>query len=171
MKRILVALDASTRAQVILATAISVARAMGAKVRLFRAVPLQTEMPMVRQFLRLEERHAKADLDAYEVPAELRDGVEAKMGTPWSAIAKLAQPTFEDYLRLCDPQTINLVASFQRTIVNDLVGKTLAAAREYDADLIVVGSRGRTAMDRLRSTTAKVVGHADTSVLVVRCAD
>jgi len=133
MKRILVALDASTRAQVILATAISVARAMGAKVRLFRAVPLQTEMPMVRQFLRLEERHAKADLDAYEVPAELRDGVEAKMGTPWSAIC--------------------------------------SAAREYDADLIVVGSRGRTAMDRLRSTTAKVVGHADTSVLVVRCAD
>jgi N6-L-threonylcarbamoyladenine synthase len=41
------------------------------------------------------------------------------------------KPALEDILRLCDRQTLNLVASFQRTMVHDLVMKTLAAAREY----------------------------------------
>src|SRR5271157_4088537 len=44
---------------------------------------------------------------------------------------KKDKPTLEDTLRLCDRQTLNLVASFQRSMVNDLVAKTLAAAREY----------------------------------------
>ena len=33
-----------------------------------------------------------------------------------------------DYLRLCDRQTLDLVASFQRAMVEDLVTKTLTAA-------------------------------------------
>lgn len=42
-------------------------------------------------------------------------------------------------------------------------------AREVDADLIVVGSHGYTAVDRVLGTTAaKVVNHADRNVLVVR---
>ena len=43
-------------------------------------------------------------------------------------------------LRHCDQQTLDLVASFQRAMVEDLVGKTLAAARDYDvATLFVTG--------------------------------
>jgi N6-L-threonylcarbamoyladenine synthase len=62
-----------------------------------------------------------------------------------------SQPTLEDYLQLCDRQTLNLVASFQRTMVNDLVTKTLAAAREYDAGTLLV-SGGVSANQELRTT-------------------
>src|SRR5262249_52175656 len=44
-----------------------------------------------------------------------------------------------------------------------------SAAREHDVDLIVIGSHGYGLLDRLLGTTAaKVVNHADRSVLVVR---
>ena len=72
------------------------------------------------------------------------------------ALAELAganrtQPALEDYLRVCDRQTLNLVASFQRAMVNDLVTKTLAAAREYDAGTLFV-SGGVAANHELRTT-------------------
>jgi N6-L-threonylcarbamoyladenine synthase len=60
-------------------------------------------------------------------------------------------PTAEDFLRLCDRQTLNLVASFQRTMVTDLVTKTLAAAREYDVGTLFV-SGGVAANQELRAT-------------------
>jgi N6-L-threonylcarbamoyladenine synthase len=51
---------------------------------------------------------------------------------------------------VCDPETLNLVASFQRTMVMDLVEKTLAAARAFDvATLFVTG--GVAANSELRS--------------------
>ena len=62
-----------------------------------------------------------------------------------------APPTLEDYLSLCDRQTLNLVASFQRAMVNDLVTKTLAAAREYDVRTLFV-SGGVAANKELRAT-------------------
>jgi nucleotide-binding universal stress UspA family protein len=43
------------------------------------------------------------------------------------------------------------------------------AAAKFDADLIVIGSHGYGTLERLLGTTAaKVVNHADRSVLVVR---
>jgi len=55
-------------------------------------------------------------------------------------IREIASPKAEDYFSACDPQTLDLVASFQRTMVEDLVSKTLAAARAYDvATLFVTG--------------------------------
>ncbi len=61
----------------------------------------------------------------------------------------LANPKLEDYLTRCDQQTLDLVASFQRAMVEDLVGKTLAAARTYDtATLFVTG--GVAANNQLR---------------------
>ena len=55
-------------------------------------------------------------------------------------LSAIPQPKLEDYLSRCDPQTLDLVASFQRAMVEDLVGKTLAAARAYDvATLFVTG--------------------------------
>jgi N6-L-threonylcarbamoyladenine synthase len=56
------------------------------------------------------------------------------------ALARITKPKFEDYLAHADQQTLDLVASFQRAMVEDLVGKTLAAARAYGvATLFVTG--------------------------------
>jgi N6-L-threonylcarbamoyladenine synthase len=67
------------------------------------------------------------------------------------ALLKLSKPKLDDYLANCDRKTLDLVASFQRAIVEDLVGKTLAAARAYDvATLFVTG--GVAANNELRST-------------------
>jgi N6-L-threonylcarbamoyladenine synthase len=67
------------------------------------------------------------------------------------ALAKISRPKIEDYLSICDKQTLDLIASFQRAIVEDLVGKTLAAARWYEvATLFVTG--GVAANNELRET-------------------
>jgi N6-L-threonylcarbamoyladenine synthase len=60
----------------------------------------------------------------------------------------------EDYLAHCDKLTLDLVASFQRAIVEDLTAKTLAAVRAYDvATLFVTG--GVAANQELRQTFAR----------------
>src|SRR5580658_4058938 len=67
------------------------------------------------------------------------------------AVASIPKPRFEDYLAHCDKQTLDLVASFQRSIVEDLAARTLAAARAFDvATLFVTG--GVAANSELRRT-------------------
>jgi N6-L-threonylcarbamoyladenine synthase len=66
-------------------------------------------------------------------------------------LLKIEEPKLEDHLRLCDRQTLDLVASFQRSMVEDLVAKTLAAAREYDIQTLFV-SGGVAANQELRAT-------------------
>ena len=67
---------------------------------------------------------------------KLRDAIEARR----RALAAIPRPDLEDYLRSCDRATLDLVASFQRAMVDDLVGKTLAAARDREvASLFVTG--------------------------------
>ena len=67
------------------------------------------------------------------------------------ALAKIAKPKLEDYLANCDRQALDLIASFQRAVIEDLVGKTLTAARAYDvASLFVTG--GVAANQELRQT-------------------
>jgi N6-L-threonylcarbamoyladenine synthase len=65
------------------------------------------------------------------------------------ALAELAQPKTADVLTVCDQPTLDLVASFQRAIVEDLVGKTLAATREYGINTLLV-SGGVAANSELR---------------------
>ena len=84
---------------------------------------------------------------------ELKSAIEARR----EVLAAIAKPTVEDVLRLCDRQTLNLVASFQRTMVQDLVTKTLAAAQEYDVRTIFV-SGGVAANRELRSTFEREAG-------------
>jgi N6-L-threonylcarbamoyladenine synthase len=67
------------------------------------------------------------------------------------------KPALEDILRLCDRQTLNLVASFQRTMVHDLVMKTLAAAREYEVQTLFV-SGGVAANRELRAAFEREAG-------------
>ena len=81
----------------------------------------------------------------YVETQNLKPAIEARR----SALAGIEKPTVEDLLRLCDRQTLNVVASFQRTMVNDLVVKTLAAAREYDVRTLFV-SGGVAANQELR---------------------
>ncbi len=64
----------------------------------------------------------------------LKPAIEARKRT----LAALAKPKLEDYLAVCEPETLNLVASFQRAMVSDLVDKTLAAAQACDAATIFV---------------------------------
>jgi N6-L-threonylcarbamoyladenine synthase len=78
---------------------------------------------------------------------DMRDSIEVRR----QALANLSKPKTENYLAHCDRKTLDLVASFQRAIVEDLVGKTLAAARAYDvATLFVTG--GVAANNELRKT-------------------
>ena len=60
-------------------------------------------------------------------------------------------PTIEEYMRLCDRATLDLVASFQRAIVDDLVAKTMSAVREHDAATLLV-TGGVAANSKLRAT-------------------
>lgn len=139
MERILVCLDASERAPLVLATAVELARRLGAKVRLFRAVGLPTDVPAhlysisPKSLAELLVDEARKDLLAQsrDVPPDLMDGIYTHVGSPWDGVCR--------------------------------------AAIEHDADLIVIGSHGYGTLDRLLGTTAaKVVNHADRPVLVVR---
>ncbi len=67
------------------------------------------------------------------------------------ALATIAKPRSEDYLAASDRITLDLVASFQRAVVDDLVGKTLAASREYDVRTLFV-TGGVAANRELRET-------------------
>jgi nucleotide-binding universal stress UspA family protein len=139
MLKILVALDGSARATTVLDEASRLARAFGAKLFLFRAVGLPTEVPAEAlhmkpdDFVRLLEKKARGDLEVLSarVPREALGGLEVGVATP--------------------------------------AGGILEAAKKYAVDLIVLGAHGYGAVDRLLGTTAaKVVNRADRSVLVVR---
>ena len=57
---------------------------------------------------------------------------------------------YSDALALCDPQTLDLLASFQRAVVDDLKRKTFAAAEHYGAHGLLV-SGGVAANRELRA--------------------
>jgi N6-L-threonylcarbamoyladenine synthase len=66
----------------------------------------------------------------------MKEKIEARR----AALAGIKSPTSDAVLALCDPPTLDLIASFQRAVVDDLVAKTLNAARELDvATLFVTG--------------------------------
>ena len=65
---------------------------------------------------------------------DLRGAIEARR----SGLGAIVKPELEDYLAHCDRQALDLVASFQRAMVEDLVGKTLAAARASGAATLFV---------------------------------
>jgi N6-L-threonylcarbamoyladenine synthase len=77
---------------------------------------------------------------------ELQPEIEARRAALAAGTRKAAQ------LRpLCSQQTLDLVASFQRTVVGELAGRTLAAAEEFKLDAILV-SGGVAANRELRES-------------------
>jgi N6-L-threonylcarbamoyladenine synthase len=66
----------------------------------------------------------------------MKDAIEGRR----RELVQIAKPSVDDYHRLCDQNTLALVASFQRAMVDDLVSKTLKAAEAYNvATLLVTG--------------------------------
>jgi nucleotide-binding universal stress UspA family protein len=138
MKRILVALDGSERAPMVLAEARALAEKTASKLVLFRAVGLPVEIPMAMwQATDLDlsavlMKNARGDLQGFadSLPKGLVEAVVVELGVPWDAI--------------CD------------------------VAKGRDVDLIVIGSHGYRGLDHILGTTAaRVVNHAERSVLVV----
>jgi N6-L-threonylcarbamoyladenine synthase len=67
------------------------------------------------------------------------------------ALAQIESPKFADILAACDRATLDLVASFQRAVVEDLLEKTLVAARDRGAATLFV-TGGVAANSELRAS-------------------
>lgn len=65
---------------------------------------------------------------------EMGAGIEKRR----AALAELANPRPEDALPFCDRRTLDLIASFQRSVIDDLRRKTFRAAARFGADHVLV---------------------------------
>jgi nucleotide-binding universal stress UspA family protein len=139
MGMILCALDGSPRAPGVLAAAVDLAHKLGHRLWLFRAVGLPAELPK----------------EAYTVaPADL-GGLLVE-----HAKAELDALTREVPRELIAAHSVELGMPWD---------SICRAARKAEAELIVIGAHGYGLVERVLGTTAaKVVNHADRSVLVVR---
>jgi nucleotide-binding universal stress UspA family protein len=139
MKRVLVALDGSPRAAKVLAAAARLAELAGGKLVLYRAITVSPDLP--REVL-VETNRRLEDILLGNARDDLARGAEqVRPGLVEKTVTDLAIP----WDGIC------------------------RAARECEADLIVIGSHGYSGIDRILGTTAgKVVNHADRSVFVVR---
>jgi nucleotide-binding universal stress UspA family protein len=139
MKRILVALDGSPREGGVLSAALGLARRIDAKIVLFRAVGLPHDLP--REVTTMS-------------PNEIGPLLERRAARALESL----QETVPEHLR-----------AGIRVHIGSPWDAICRAAVEVDADAIVIGSHGYDALDRLTGTTAaKVVNHADRTVIVVR---
>ena len=139
MKTYLVALDSSPRAPHVLAAAVALARATAAKLVLFRAVGLPGELP----------------IESYAMPPDDVVGLLEDR-----AKRELAQVSHGI------PEGIRFET---RVEVGTAWQAICQAGRAVEAALILIGSHGYSGLDHLLGTTAaRVVNHADRSVLVVR---
>jgi len=139
MKHLLVALDGSPRAPKVLEAAARLAELVGSKLVLYRAITVSPDLP--REVL-------------VETDRRLEDILLANARDDLVRIAAHLRPELVE-------KTVTAFA-----IPWDGICR---AARECEADLIVIGAHGYGGIDRILGTTAgKVVNHADRNVLVVR---
>jgi N6-L-threonylcarbamoyladenine synthase len=80
------------------------------------------------------------------------------------ALAAIPKPTLADYLAHSDQLTLDLVASFQRAMVEDLLGKTLAAAEAHQVATVLV-TGGVAANQELRQTFERAAAQQGLAVL------
>jgi N6-L-threonylcarbamoyladenine synthase len=64
--------------------------------------------------------------------------MEASIEKRRAALAAMADPRPADALPLLDKRTLDLIASFQRSVIDDLRRKTFRAAESFNADRILV---------------------------------
>jgi N6-L-threonylcarbamoyladenine synthase len=79
------------------------------------------------------------------------EGMRESIIARQQALAAIAKPTADNVLAHCDKKTLDLAASFQRAVVEDLVGKTLQAAQAREVRTLFV-SGGVAANRELRET-------------------
>ncbi len=85
--------------------------------------------------------------------------LEASIQARQQALASMSNPRPQDALALCDEETLGLIASFQRAVVDDLRRKTFRAAEELGAASVLV-SGGVAANRELRVRfTAEAADH------------
>jgi nucleotide-binding universal stress UspA family protein len=141
MRRILVGLDGSLRAAGVLEAAVALAKAHGGKLTLVRAVGLPPDVP--------QDFWKATDEPLIDVLCKRARGyleeclarVPAELRAQEAARGAVGVP----WQAVCD------------------------TARGIQADLVVIGSHGYGGLDRLLGTTAaKIVNHANCTVLVVR---
>jgi nucleotide-binding universal stress UspA family protein len=139
MNLLLVALDASTRAPKVLTTATDLARRTGARLILLRVVGLPPEIPM----------------SPFGV-------------TPDGFLNILIEDAKTQLANISKDIPAEIVAG-RETRIGSAWQSICEAAKEHQADLIIIGSHGYGGLDRVLGTTAaKVVNHAECSVLVAR---
>ncbi len=68
----------------------------------------------------------------------LRPAAETRRESLFTGPHAPARPTIEQALSTCDPQTLDLIASFQHAVVGDLMKKTFAAVESLDSHRILV---------------------------------
>lgn len=98
MQRILVGLDSSNRAAHVLREAVQLARRVGAKLVVMRAASIPIEFPIEALSVApdglparlLSLTQAALDHAVAEVPRELLDRAEARIGTPWQVLCDAA---------------------------------------------------------------------------------
>lgn len=138
MKKILVALDNSNMASIVLQKAIELAKPDKAELILLQAFHLPVDVPAdiyyrpqdeLAKILQKEADESLQKLTQF-IPAEIPRKCVVELGVPWQSI--------------CD------------------------RAQAENADMIVIGKHGYSLFERMIGTTAgRVVNHADRSVLIV----
>jgi N6-L-threonylcarbamoyladenine synthase len=68
----------------------------------------------------------------------LRPEAEARRTALFTGPDAPARPSVEDALAMCDPTTLDLIASFQRAVVGDLMKKTFGAAESLGVGQVLV---------------------------------
>lgn len=138
-KPILVALDDSPRALAVLEAGIKLAHQFKAKLALCRVIALPS---------------VQLSPEGLPVAVDLQGELEKKA---------------QEELRAIAPRVPSDIVTSIVTLFDVPWQGICEAAQKEDAGLIVIGSHGYGALDRLLGTTAaKVVNHADRSVMVVR---
>jgi nucleotide-binding universal stress UspA family protein len=135
----LVALDSSPRAPAVLAAAVRLAAATSSKLILFRAVGLPGDLP-----------------------------VEAYAMSPQDVVGVLRQRAARELQELA--RTIPEPIKYETRVDIGTASQAICeVGKASNAALIILGSHGYSGIERLLGTTAaRVVNHADRSVLVVR---
>ena len=87
----------------------------------------------------------------------LRPEAEARREALFTGLDAPDSPTIEDALATCDPQTLDLIASFQHSVVGDLIKKTFAAQESLGAArVLITGGVAANRELRARFTTEAV---------------
>ena len=80
-----------------------------------------------------------------------------------AALAGVRRPTLEQWKSVTDQQTLDLIASFQRAMVDDIVKRAMEAVRETNAATLIV-TGGVAANSELRTTFERESGQAGVPV-------